>query len=159
MSRLRIKNNKGLASIEAATLMVLFVVMVYYTIGFFGVVHTGVLHNIHARSYVTENFRHRANLWYFRSNALNNLKQYYQRGSRVHGINTDMEQNPNTQKSTERPITMGLPLSEEGRTGNIHNDQIHSRVPASGRSSVAVNPVWIMVLYGVCLNSTCTGTN
>lgn len=156
MKKRFLSNNRGLASIEASVLMLLFVSMVYYTFGFFGIVHTGVLHNIHARTYAFETFRHRSNLVYFRSNRLNPVLHYYNRQTRVHGINTDTQRNPGQQIATERPISMGLELDESGRRANVHSDDVMTRVPASGRNtSVGVNPIWIKVIYGICLNSTC----
>ncbi len=153
-----IQNNKGLASIEATVLMVLFISMLYYTFGFFGVVHTGVLHNIHSRTYAFETFRHRTNLMYFRSNRANNPLHYYETMSRLHGINTDSQMLPPNQVATERPITMGMEKEEEGRQQSVHNRDVYDRVPAGGRNqAVSVNPVWIMTMYGICLSNQCGG--
>ena len=151
-----LKNEKGMASIEATVLVVLFVSMIYYTFGFFGIVHTAVLHNIHSRTYAFETFRHRANLMYFRSNRATNPLHYYNTSTRLHGINTDTQDFPTQQVSTERPIAMGRELEEDGRRSSTHNQEIFERIPASGRNSaVSVNPVWIMVMYGMCLNKDC----
>ena len=151
-----IKNEKGLASIEATILIVLFVSLLYYTYGFFGIVHTAILHNIHARTYAFETFRHRTNLLYFRSNRRVDLNYYHNIGTRLHGINTDTATQSPSQVATERPISMGLVVDEQGRREGIHNNDVFERVPASGRNtSVEVNPVWIKVIYGICLNSRC----
>ena len=152
-----LKNNKGFASIEATVLLVLFVSLVYYAFGFFGIVHTAIVHNIHSRTYVFETFRHRTNLMYFRSNRSEPL-HYYETMTRLHGINTDSKDYPSNQVATERSISMGLQLNEDGRRASVHNQDVFSRVPASGRNtSVSVNPVWIMTMYGICLNSRCGG--
>ncbi len=152
-----LKNKKGFASIEATVLLVLFMSMIYYAFGFFGIVHTAVVHNIHSRTYLFETFRHRANLMYFRSNRDVSF-HYYNMMTRLHGINTDTQDNPGTQIATERPISMGLSLEESGRNSGVHNRDVFQRVPASGRNStVGVNPVWILTLYGICLNSRCGG--
>ena len=153
-----LKNNRGMASIEATVLIVLFTSMLYYTFGFFGVVHTGIVHNIHSRTYMFETFRHRTNLMYFRSNRAQNPLHYYEIMTRLHGINTDSEANASQQVATERSISMGAELNELGRKSSTHNRDVFNRVPASGRnSSVSVNPVWIMTMYGICLNSRCGG--
>lgn len=152
-----LKNKKGFASIEATVLLVLFVSLVYYAFGFFGIVHTAIVHNIHSRTYLFETFRHRTNLMYFRSNRSAPL-HYYNTMTRLHGINTDSKDFPTNQVATERAISMGLELNEDGRKANVHNQDIFNRIPASGRnSSVSVNPVWIMTMYGICLNSRCGG--
>lgn len=149
-------NNKGFASIEATVLLVLFVSLIYYTFGFFGVVHTGILHNIHARTYAFETFRHRANLMYFRSNRVGNRAlHYFAYNSRLHGINTDTTDSASQQVATERAISMGLALEEQGRRQNVHIQDIQNRVPAGRNSAVSVNPVWIMTAYGICLESNC----
>ena len=152
-------SEKGFASIEATVLLVLFSVMLYYAFGFFGIVHTGIVHNIHARTYVFEVFRHRTNLMYFRSKnrvTQSNATHYYNTMTRLHGINTDTRDGINQQTATERPISLGLVLEEEGRDAAIHNRDIYSRIPASDRNrSVSVNPVWILTMYGLCLNSQC----
>jgi hypothetical protein len=150
-------NQKGFASIEATVLMVLLVSLVYYAFGFFGIIHTGIVHNIHSRTYMFETFRHRTNLMYFRSNRPV-IFHYYNTMTRLHGINTDSQDFPTDQVATERSISMGLQLNEDGRTTAIHNRDIFNRVPASGRNtSISVNPVWIMTMYGMCLNSQCGG--
>ncbi len=150
-------NNKGLASIEATVLTVLFISMIYYTFGFFGIVHTGVLHNIHSRTYVFETFRHRTNLMYFRSNRGDAL-HYYDVMTRLHGINTDTQLLGSEQVATERPIAMGMEINEDGRQQSVHNRDVFDRVPAGGRNqTVSVNPVWIMTLYGICLSNQCGG--
>ncbi len=152
-----INNNKGLASIEATVLTVLFVSMIYYTFGFFGVVHTGVLHNIHSRTYVFETFRHRTNLMYFRSNRGAPL-HFYGTMTRLHGINNDSGGFSSSQVATERPIIMGMEIEESGRQQSVHNRDVFDRVPAGDRNqAVSVNPVWIMTMYGICLSNDCGG--
>ena len=150
-------NEKGFASIEATVLLVLFSVMLYYSFGFFGIVHTGVVHNIHSRTYAFETFRHRANLMYFRSDnqsSATNVTHYYKRESRLHGINTDSTSNAATQIATERPISLGLVLEESGRDESTHSDDVYG-ITSERNKSVDVNPVWITVMYGICLKSQC----
>ena len=155
---LRTHSEQGFASIEATVLLVLFVNLIYYTFGFFGVVHTGVIHNIHSRTYLFETFRHRSNLMYFRSNRVASPIHYYNQSSRLHGINTDSEDLPANQVATERSITMGVESQEEGREANIHSQDVMTRVPANQRNtSVGTNPVWIMTMYGYCLQASCGG--
>lgn len=152
-----LNNERGMASIEATVLAVLFFTMLWYTFGFFGVVHTGIIHNIHARTYAFETFRHRANLYHFRSNRASN-QHYYNKNVRIHGINTDSQDLPTTQIATERPITFGMALEEQGRRPDTHNNEVINRVPAGSRNQrVEVNPVWILTMYGLCLNNECGG--
>ncbi len=154
---LQYSDEKGFASIEATVLVVLFSVMLYYSFGFFGIVHTGIVHNIHSRTYAFETFRHRANLMYFRSNGVtsNTALHYYNTMTRLHGINTDTQNRASYQTATERPISLGLVLEEQGRDPAIHNRDIYGIPDADRNQSVSVNPVWIMTMYGLCLNSQC----
>lgn len=58
-------NQKGLATIEALPLVVVFVVLITYGLGLFGFVHTAILHSIGARTYAFETFRNRTNVSFF----------------------------------------------------------------------------------------------
>ena len=148
------KNQKGLATIETVVLLVVLISLFYYSFGFFGVVHTALLHNIHGRTYAFETFRHRTNLTYFRSNRATDTTHYYEKNARLHGINAIS--GAGEQVATERPITMGSISDEENRRTDIHNEQLPQRVVAGQRNeSLGVNPVWLMVLYGICFNSEC----
>ena len=150
-------DKKGFASIEATVLLVLFFVMLYYSFGFFGIVHTGLIHNIHSRTYAFEIFRHRANLMHFRSNDQGPSGpkfHYYNLMVRLHGINTDSQDNAVQQIATERPISFGLVLDESGRDPSTHSDDVYG-INSERNRSVGVNPVWITTLYGLCLNSRC----
>ena len=152
-----LQNEKGLASIEATVLSVLFVSLLYYTFGFFGVVHTAILHNIHSRTYAFETFRHRANLMYFRSNN-GTVLHYYDINSRLHGVNTDSRRSASRQVATERPIIMGQEVGEQSRQSSVHNRDIYNRVQTGDRNqAVSVHPVWVMTMYGICLNLQCGG--
>jgi len=149
-----LNNQKGMATVETVVLMVLFISLVYYSFGFFGIVHTGVLNNIHARTYAFETFRHRANVRYFRSNRPNDI-HFYNQASRLHGINSEAGQG-NSQFATERPISMGFILEEDNRRTAVHNEDISARVSFGERNAnIGVNPVWIMVMYGLCFDETC----
>ena len=137
--------------------MTLFVSILYFSFGFFGLVHSAIIHNIHARAYTFETFRHRTNLQYFRSNRVTPvLFHYYNTGTRLHGINT--EGGAGQQVATERPISMGIVLEEQNRRPATHNTDILNQLESGSRNtSIEVNPAWIMIMYGICLNATCGG--
>jgi len=149
-----LKSEEGMASLETVVLLGVLTSLFFYSFGFFGATHTGILHNIHSRTYAFETFRHRSNLTYFRSNRATNFSHYNARDSRLHGIkgigSTSLQEAP------ERPISFGLVGEEQGRDVNTHNNDIPQRIPASQRNSnLGVNPIWIMVQYGICFNSSC----
>jgi hypothetical protein len=59
-------NQKGIAMFEAVVLMIVFAVIVTYSIGFFGAIHTGIKNSIASRNLAFETFRNRSNLSYRR---------------------------------------------------------------------------------------------
>mgnify|MGYP001278543728 CR=1 FL=1 len=156
-----VKNEKGLATIEVLPLLVIFIIMVGFSYGIFGAIHSGILNSIASRNYAFETFRHRSNLIYFRENQVTPYT-FEQRGNRVHRTTSENFDGAVEFPTTERPITVGAILGHEnggwaGRTEDVHNDLVF-RTPEtmSGRNRrVAVNPIWIMAQYGICLNSAC----
>src|SRR5580698_8297875 len=62
----RLRNQNGMAMIEAVPLIVIFVMLLSFGMGFFGIVHTAILNSIAARAYAFETFRDRTNLNYYR---------------------------------------------------------------------------------------------
>ena len=147
-------NERGMASLETIVLLGVLTSLFFYSFGFFGATHTGILHNIHARTYAFETFRHRANLTYFRSNRGPVASHFLTRDSRLHGIKGIGV--GDAQNASERPISFGLVGEEQGRNSATHTQNIPQRIPASQRNSnLGVNPIWIMIQYGICFNSNC----
>lgn len=152
-------NNKGLSTIEAIPLLIVFVVLLFFTFGFFGIVHSAVLHNIAARNYAFETFRHRSDLTYFRSNRMvsADLQHYLNTHSRLHGVISDTVGINSRQTATERPIALGLSIDVQNREVSVHNSQIFSLGNNQRNTGLGVSPVWIMVNYGICLKTSCGG--
>jgi hypothetical protein len=153
----RLQDEDGMATIESLPLLIIFIVMLSYSIGSFGVVHTGILHSIAARNYAFETFRHRTNLTYFR-----NISYHFdQVGFRLHAIQTDSAVGADeTFLATERRLSFAQGIDElvNRDVAQVHNEQIYQNIKTGARNqSVGVNPVWIKIAYGICLNSTCTG--
>lgn len=149
------KDQRGMAVIEVLTLIVIFLTLFYYTIGFWGVTHTAILHSIAARNYAFEIFRHRSNLWYFRGNRPSAFT-YHSTSVRLHGVNTDAtDDTPQQQFATERRVAMFQENEPIGRSSNEHV-KTHTEVsPGERNESVSVDPVWIKVQYGICLTAEC----
>lgn len=158
-----IKNERGLATFEAVPMLMIFVIFIFYVLGAFGIVHTGILHNIAARTYAFETFRHRAQVIYFRENLLADTKlEHYlgpqSRGQRRHAIKNEFTQSREYVVATERPISMldSIGPEEVGRNEQTHAQSTAliepgERAPASS----GVNPAWIKVQYGICVNALC----
>lgn len=153
---------RGMATLEALAILPIFLVIVSYSLGSFGVIHTAILHSIAARTYAFETFRHRTDLTYLRDNRLGaSLVQYNKVGARVHGIGIGEGQGGIKGEAfyaTERSISKGFTGPDvEKRDADTHNNSVPVMDPRK-RAALGVNPVWIMVQYGICLNSTCGGS-
>lgn len=147
------KNEKGIATIEAALLLSIFVVFMTYCVGVFGVIHTGILNSISARAYAFETFRNRTNVVYFRDTREGAFGHTAKYGLRVHGITSDK----NTAAlwiPTERPLVQGRDIANvQAQRPEDKMNELYDRKHEQG----AVNPVWIKTVYGLCLNMQCGG--
>lgn len=148
-----ISNNKGFAMLESVALAVVFVVMIAYGVGMFGVIHSGTLNSIAARTYAWETFNHRANVTFFRDNRTSDaVKQHYANyGFRVHAVTTE--------KSMDRQLYATSRNIAMFRDNEVLNNEASYHVALTDANAIRefreVNPVWIKTLYGICLDSTC----
>lgn len=151
------KRQGGMATVEAIPLLVIFVLLVAYSVGMFGAVHSGILQSIAARTYAFETFRNRTNLNMFRENGSasnGNILNYAKMGMRYHSVNgEDAPENAKGFFATRRPLTMGYPAPPGAATPVDHNERIFTIQPRN--QTVGVSPMWIMVGYGMCLNAGC----
>ncbi len=148
-----LNNQRGLALIETLPLLVVFIMLMGFALGLFGVVHTSVLHSIGARTYNFETFRNRANLAYFREEGSGIANPLYlgTKGWRWHGVQAE-EGSPDEIIATARDISFGRSPAAEA-SEDIHNSKIFSL--QTRNRDVSVSPVWVMVGYGMCLNAEC----
>lgn len=147
-------NQNGSALLETIPLLVIFVMLLSFGMGLFGVVHTAILHSIGSRTYAFETFRQRTNLTYFRedqSGIFGNKVSYQKKGWRYHAVNHETDPRQNF-VATTRPITIGQTPSNSTNE-DINNSSIYA-MPVRN-SDIQVNPAWIMVGYGICLNMQC----
>lgn len=154
-----LKSEKGMAILEAVSLLVVFVVLISYGLGYWGAIHTATLHSISSRTYAFETFRNRANTVYFRDNnqeARTNAQHFASKGFRFHGITTE---SPTGKKfePTRRPIAFGRALANVGTGDSIHNQRVYEITGRNREGGVEVNPIWIKVGYGLCVNANCGG--
>jgi hypothetical protein len=152
-----IKNEQGMAMIETVALLVIFVILLSFGMGFFGVVHTAILNSIAARAYAFETFRSRTNLNYYREDgsALDgNPGPLYLgvKGFRYHAIQHETDSR-NSFIATTRAIAMGRTEKVVQTGQDVHNGQLWDILPRNQK--VDIDPVWIMVGYGICVNAGC----
>lgn len=144
------QSERGIATIETVTLLFVFVLFMSFTVGFFGVVHTGILNSISARAYTFETFRNRVNLSFLRDEKIPAPDDYYGNiGFRVNGIS---ESESIHWVPSKRSISATYDLKDLKISD--HNDQ---NLQITKRETKSFNPVWIKTAYGICLNAKCGG--
>lgn len=153
-----LKDERGFAVIESVVMIVIFLTLLAYTIGFWGVIHTATLQSIASRNYAMEIFRHRSNLWYFRGNAVGDLR-YHKFTSRIHGTNNELsaDGNDKRQYATERRVAMFQEEEPTGRSAAEHEKAMGGVSFGVRNTSISLDPVWIKVQYGMCLTADCGG--
>lgn len=150
------KNQKGMAMIESISLVIVFLTLFWYSIGFWGVIHTAILNSIAARTYAFETFRHRSHLWHFRSRAIDTKWTYHTVGARLHGTNTDATpDSAGRAYATERRLAMFNENEPQGRSTSEHMNARSSVQDGKRNNSVSLDPVWVLIQVGICLNASC----
>ncbi len=165
-----VKNERGMATIETIPLIMVFVFMLCYEFGVFGVIHTGIMQSISARAYAFEIFRNRTNVVYFRDTLDRNTGQptggqFRKIGNRTHNIASEQRTSADTDDgiASERPLRVGIPMDPDvasRRDLERHNNKVFDQNlvgPQKRNQSVDVSPVWIQVQYGLCLDARCGG--
>lgn len=155
----RLRNQKGMALVETLPILVIFLVMIAYMLGMFGVVHTGILNSISARAYAFETFRNRANLTYFRDQGGNATDHFANIGVRFHTVNSetmgDSASAPDGQYATTRPLAIGRKPAENKASASDHNTKVFELKTRNRIGGVEASPAWIMTGYGICINAQC----
>lgn len=151
------KNQSGLAILETLPILIIFIMLLSYGIGFYGVVHTGILNSIAARTYAFETFRNRTNLDYFRDRDPGGGEDilYKRIGNRVHAINDEVSVTEAGVYATDRNLAFGRPVDRSTASQTEHNDGVFNIDYRNRQGGVEVSPVWIMVGYGICLDARC----
>lgn len=158
----RIKNEKGMATLEMIPILVIVVLLLNFSFGFFGVIHTGILNSIAARNYAFETFRNRANLTYFTPYSSEYTLHFRDTAFRAHGSIAEDVSQKNEFYATTRMVdfftfSKGRVAEEEGgKNSALHVNKIQDLDESGRNDQVGANPVWIKTVYGMCLNEECT---
>lgn len=156
-----IKNEKGMAVFEMIPIIIVIVLFVNFSLGFFGAIHTGILNSIAARNYAFETFRNRSNLIYFKNTDTSAIKyEYSKENMRVHAINTEKSVGKSAEPEFSASARLIDFLNSDNRAADIvGNDKSnHAKVqgiPDGRNENVSANPIWIKSAYGICLNVKC----
>lgn len=157
------KNQKGMAIIEMIPILIVILLLVNFSIGFFGVIHTGILNSIAARNYAFETFRHRSDLMYFATNSADNAKIAYNLDQqRMHTTLSETAIGSGSQgdtRATSRTIDFfdfqTRAADEVGTSKDYHSQQVNTVQDSVRFEGEGVNPVWIKTAYGICINDKC----
>ncbi|AGH96586.1 hypothetical protein [Pseudobdellovibrio exovorus] len=176
----RFKNSeKGMATVESIPMLFLLVVILSFSLGFFGSIHSGILNSIGAYNYALETFRFKSDLMYLRPGADPKENNYKLSNNRVHGILAEGEEagqqasedwlatqrsiaytfSPEREEEEIRERTRTLAseanrkYGERGAPNNIWT-VISTYVPKSN-SDIRTPRIWIKTVYGICVNADC----
>lgn len=162
------KNQKGMAAIEMIPILIIIILLANFSIGFFGVIHTGILNSIAARNYAFETFRHRSNLTYFATNSAGNADKsnaFDLDQQRMHATLSEVAISQDDDKTIATSRTIDFfdfsqrQADEVGTNKDDHNKKTLSVADGVRYTDTGVNPVWIKTAYGICINSKCGDSN
>ena len=147
------QRQKGLASIEAIVSIIIFITLLSFSLGFFGVVHSGIVNSIAARSYAFNTFNNRTYLKYHRDTKDNPFISHNKNQFRLHAIIKE-DYTGNHFVATQRRIAfVKIHKGEMKIKGNgEHDDMVRDE---NEDYAYAFDPVWVKAAYGICLNATC----
>ncbi len=148
--------------IETLPILVIFLVLITFGLGFFGFVHTGILNSIGARTYAFETFSNRADVRMFRDyygfNQGGQALHFVGFGNRFHAITSELNANRSlgdAQFATTRPLAFGRNLAQSAADAKEHNFDIYNIVGRNRKGGVEASPAWVMVGYGICIDANC----
>lgn len=148
------KNERGIATLEAALLLSIFVVFMTYCVGTFGVIHSGILSSISSRAYAFETFRNRTNVIYFRDMKTSDFDHTAKYGLRAHGVVSEKSIDVNEWNAAHRKMAQGREVAQVAETPRNNNPNENDLFD-SKREPGQVNSVMIKTIYGICLNYNC----
>ena len=154
----KIRNERGLAVFEIVPVLAMFILLINFSIGFFGAIHSGILNSIASRNYAFETFRNRANLNYIRDIPGAEADVYSDFGYRYHGTISEGRKGIEFY-ATKRAIKFSDYLSPGQDDNAVHNRKVAGVADGARASDVIekdeFSSIWVRTLYGICLNHTC----
>ena len=170
-----IRNQKGMAALEVVAIFAVIMILFNFSLGFYGVIQTGILKSMAARNYAMETYRFRSNLDFFWRNGSDpgSISKYRLFGNRFHGATSENYAGNDKWPATARPISFVSSFGGKDEDGNDYsrtpagdtNVQRHNRdiytIKDDGKPLLDYKdrykafPVWIKTVYGICINSDC----
>lgn len=163
-----LRNSRGNAMIEIIPILAIFILIVNFALGFFGLIHSGILNSIGARNYAFETFRNRADLRYLRDNGASADFTYAKSQQRFHVIRSESARDADSFVATKRAIKFsevsafspsgGGSDEEKGLAEHNQNKRILEQKRASEAGiKEGTNNAWVRTAYGICLTAHCGG--
>lgn len=148
-----------MAVLEMIPMLIVLMLMLNFSFGFFGAIHSGILGSIAARNYAFETFRNRQDLVYFHNmRSQSSVDHYRDHGFRFHGSLGENNQGTDRWIATLRNIDFLAQMNQE--RDDRPNDRVEFAIKDTERNEDrAVNPIWIKTVYGICLSSKCGDSN
>jgi hypothetical protein len=157
----------GISTVELIPVLLVFVILFNFSLGFFGVIHSGILNSIAARNYAFETFRNRSNLNRLRDDTQGVFTEiaYNKDGFRYHSILVEGAPVPSSGNPEWYVTTRPIKFTDQNQ--GVADDtevQDHSRVqeitdPGKAKDvyydGKGIGSVWIKTAYGICLNRRC----
>jgi hypothetical protein len=156
-----IKSNKGMAMIEVLPLLMIFVFLLGFGIGFFEFVHTAIMNSMSARTYAFETFDNRSDVTLFRDVKSDHYTSFTKVGNRFHSTQSELHLNEtgNGLYATSREILAFRRDDRDRVLANVtvedHNTKIYEIGARNRKGGVEASPAWVMVGYGICVNAQC----
>lgn len=153
-------NQKGMAIFEIIPILGVFILLLNFSIGFFGAIHSGILNSIASRNYAFETFRNRSNLNYFRDSD-NKEGPYLPIGYRYHTTVAEGGGKEETFYATRRALKLSNALSPVDDESEVHTSSqkvggIKRDIAASEKiDQDEFGSIWVRTAYGICLNNGC----
>jgi len=172
-----LKNKKGIVMLEAIPIIWIMFVFLGVTLGSWGIVHTAILHSIAARNHTYFMFNQRSDLSYLRDFtdieydkggkfSFKVVNRYYRKegedGVGMRYLFIQSRGGSGETRATLRRVDFRQPpdsIKEASDSEKFISDSQHteikSTVGADRNDEAKVDPAWIMVGYGICLESSC----
>ena len=149
------KKQRGMASMEAMFSILLYLAFLSFSLGFFGVVHSGIVNSVAARSFAFSIFNNRTYLKYHRDADTSLLHSHKKNGFRLHTIISETGLGGKNFIATERNIAFAKVHEKRGRDANKHKNMVEDAIDGNNDENYSFNPVWVKAAYGICLNAIC----
>lgn len=146
------KGEGGMAVLEMIPVIVVVMVMLRYSYGYFGVIHSATVQSIAVRNYTFESFRHRSRLTYLREGSQTKYKDLV----RIHGVQGEGAGTDNAYWIVGRRNIAFAPNPENAVGSDNFQQRMNEQrnVIAGKRFSEGdgVSDVWLAIRYGICID-------